>query len=151
MRLTVEVPYGDIDAMGHLNNVAYLRYLEFARQKYWLAMVGSSDFREVDFVVARAEIDYRSSVEMGEVLEIEIHVSRIGVSSFDFSYSVRATTQGAAGTAATAQGVAGTAGAGRLVAEAKTTQVSYDWETRSKKPLSDERRRQIEAFERSAK
>jgi YbgC/YbaW family acyl-CoA thioester hydrolase len=147
MRLTVEVPYGDIDAMGHLNNVAYLRYLEFARQKYWLAMVGSSDFREVDFVVARAEIDYRSSVEMGEVLEIEIHVSRIGVSSFDFSYAVRATTQGVAGTAATTQGVAGTAATGRLVAEAKTTQVSYDWETRSKKPLSDERRLQIEAFE----
>ena len=131
MRLSVEVPYGDIDAMGHLNNVAYLRYLEFARQKYWLAMVGSSDFREVDFVVARAEIDYRSSVEMGEVLEIEIHVSRVGASSFDFAYTLRGPDK-------------------RIVAEAKTTQVSYDWETRSKKPLSDERRLQIEAFERSA-
>ena len=35
VKLTIEVPYGDIDAMGHLNNVAYLRYLEWARQKYW--------------------------------------------------------------------------------------------------------------------
>jgi acyl-CoA thioester hydrolase len=129
MRVTVEVPYGDIDAMGHLNNVAYLRYLEFARQKYWLAMTGSADFWDIDFVVAHSEIDYLSSVEMGEVLEIDIRVSRMGNSSFDFSYSVRAAAQG------------------RLVAEAKTTQVSYDWKTRSKKPLSDERRRAIDAFE----
>ena len=130
MKMTVEVPYGDIDAMGHLNNVAYLKYLETARQKYWMAMRGSprGDFWDVDFVVAHSEIDYRSSVSMGEVLEIEIHVTRLGASSFDFTYVVRRV-------------------GGELVAEAKTTQVAFDWKSRSKKPLSDERRRQIEAFE----
>ena len=128
MKLTVEVPYGDIDAMGHLNNVAYLRYLEWARQKYWLTMRGSTDFLDIDFVVARSEIDYRSSVEMGEVLEVDIHVSRMGRSSFDFSYRV-------------------TAADGRLVAEATTTQVSFDWRTRRKALLTPERRREIEAFE----
>ena len=128
MKLTIEVPYGDIDAMGHLNNVVYLRYLEWARQKYWLTMRGSSDFWDIDFVVARTEIDYRSSVSMGETLMIDVRVSRMGNSSFDFSYAVRG-------------------GDGRLVAEAKTTQVSFDWSTRSKKPLTEERRREIEAFE----
>jgi acyl-CoA thioester hydrolase len=128
MRLSVEVPYGDIDAMGHLNNVAYLRYLEWARQKYWLAMRGSADFLDIDFVVARAEIDYRASSKMGDLLEIEIRVSRLGTSSFDFSYRV-------------------TNAGGELVAEAKTTQVMYDWDTRRSKPISDERRRQIERFE----
>ncbi len=93
MKLTVEVPYGDIDAMGHLNNVAYLRYLETARQKYWLAMRGSTDFWDVDFVIARCEIDYRSSVSMGEVLEIEIHVARMGASSFDFAYGSAGRTE----------------------------------------------------------
>jgi acyl-CoA thioester hydrolase len=129
LKLTVEVPYGDIDAMGHLNNVVYLKYLESARQKYWLAMRASTDFWDVDFVVAHSEIDYRSSVSMGEVLEIEIHVTRMGASSFDFSYVVRRD-------------------GGELVAEAMTTQVSFDWKSRSKKPLSEERRKQIEAFER---
>jgi acyl-CoA thioester hydrolase len=131
MKLTIEVPYGDIDAMGHLNNVAYLKYLETARQKYWMSMLGSTDFWDVDFVVAHSEIDYRSSVSMGEVLEIEIHVSRMGASSFDFAYVVRRAN-----------------GSGDLVAEAKTTQVAFDWKSRAKKPLSEERRRQIEAFER---
>ena len=128
MKLTVEVPYGDIDAMGHLNNVAYLRYLEWARQKYWLAMRQTDDFWKIDFVVARAEIDYRASAHMGELLELEIHVTRMGRSSFDFSYRI-------------------TGANGAIVAEAKTTQVCYDWETRASKPLSDERRREIEAFE----
>ena len=130
MKLQVEVPYGDVDAMGHLNNVAYLRYLEWARQKYWLAMRGSKDFWDIDFVVARAEIDYRSSVAMGETLDIEIRVSRTGNSSFDFAYSIHGPD-------------------GRLVAEAKTTQVCFDWKSRTKSALSQERRRQIEAFEGS--
>ena len=128
MKLSVEVPYGDVDAMGHLNNVAYLRYLEWARQKYWLTMRGSMEFLDIDFVVAHSEIDYRSSSHMGEVLEVEIHVSRMGNSSFDFSYRV-------------------TGADGRLVAEAMTTQVGYDWRARRKVPLSAERRREIEAFE----
>ena len=128
MKLQVEVPYGDIDAMGHLNNVVYLRYLELARQKYWLAMRGSMDFLDIDFVVARCEIDYRSSAYMGDVLEIEIHVSRMGRSSFDFSYRI-------------------TGADGRLVAEATTTQVCYDWRAKQKVPLSEARRSEIAAFE----
>jgi acyl-CoA thioester hydrolase len=128
VKVSVEVPYGDIDAMGHLNNVAYLRYLEFARQKYWLAMRGTDDFWKIDFVVARAEIDYRAPAHMGDLIEIEIHVSRMGRASFEFSY--RMIGKGEA-----------------LLAEAKTTQVCYDWDARSSKPLSHERRREIEAFE----
>jgi acyl-CoA thioester hydrolase len=124
----VEVPYGDIDAMGHLNNVAYLRYLEWARQKYWLAMRGTEDFWKIDFVVARAEIDYRAPAHMGDLIEIEIRVARMGRSSFEFAY--RMIGKG-----------------GEVLAEAKTTQVCYDWDARASKPLSDERRRQIEAFE----
>jgi acyl-CoA thioester hydrolase len=130
VKLTVEVPYGDIDAMGHLNNVAYLRYLEWARQKYWQAMLATDDFWQIDFVVARAEIDYRSSAHMGEVLNLEVHVSRMGQSSFDFSYRLSGED-------------------GRLVAEAKTTQVCYDWATRASKPLSAQRRAEIERFEAS--
>ena len=128
MKIAVEVAYRDVDAMGHMNNVAHLAYMEWARQKYWLALRGSSDFRDIDFIVAHAEIDYRSQARMGDLLEVEIHVSRIGNSSFDFSYRL-------------------TGAGGRLVAEAKTTQVLFDWETQRSKPFPPERRRQIQEFE----
>jgi acyl-CoA thioester hydrolase len=128
MKLSVEVPYGDIDAMGHLNNVRYFAYMEWARQKYWLAMRRSQRVVDIDFVVAHAEIDYRSSVYMGEILGLEIRISRVGNSSFDFSYRL-------------------TGPDGRLVAEAKTTQVMFDWDAMQKKPLDDATRRRIAEFE----
>jgi acyl-CoA thioester hydrolase len=131
MKVSVEVPYGDVDAMGHLNNVAYLRYMEFARQKYWLALRGSRDYLDIDFVVVRAEIDYRASAYMGDVLDIDIRVSRMGNSSFDFAYRI-------------------TAADGRLVAEAKTTQVCWDWRANTKSSLTPERRGEIERFEKLA-
>jgi acyl-CoA thioester hydrolase len=129
MKVSVEVPYGDVDAMGHLNNVAYLKYMEFARQKYWLALRGSRDYLDIDFVMARAEIDYRTSAHMGDVLDIEIRVSRMGNSSFDFAYRI-------------------TADDGRLVAEATTTQVCWDWRSNEKSTLTPERRAEIERFEK---
>jgi len=129
MKISIEVPYGDVDAMGHLNNVAYLRYMEFARQKYWLALRGSRDYLDIDFVVARAEIDYRASAYMGEMLDIDIRVSRMGNSSFDFAYRIMA-------------------GDGRLVAEATTTQVCWDWRANAKSTLTPERRAEIERFEK---
>ena len=128
MKLSIEVPYADIDAMGHLNNVASVRYLEWARQKYWLAMRGSMNVKDIDFVVARTEVDYRSSARLGEVLGLEVHVSRMGNSSFDFSYRL-------------------TGPDGRLVVEAKTIQVCYDWDKDASKPLSAGRRAEIERFE----
>jgi acyl-CoA thioester hydrolase len=130
MKITVEVPYRDVDAMGHLNNVVYLSYLEWARQKYWLKMKGSANYRDIDFIVARAEIDYRSQVRMGERLEVEVHVARIGNSSFDFQYRV-------------------TGPDGRLVAEAKTVQVLFDWDENRTKRFTDVLRKQIEEFEQS--
>jgi acyl-CoA thioester hydrolase len=128
MKVALEITYRDIDAMGHLNNAVYLAYLETARQKYWLSLRDSRDFWDIDFVVARAEIDYLSPCLMGEVLEIDIHVSRLGRSSFDFAYRV-------------------TGPGGRPVAEARTVQVMYDWKLRQSKLLTDELRMAIRRVE----
>src|SRR5262249_38751092 len=130
VKVSIEVPYGDVDAMGHLNNVAYLRYMEFARQKYWLALRGSRDYLDIDLVVAPAEVDYRASGDMGGVLAREDRGRRMGNSSFDFAYRI-------------------TASDGRLVAEAKTTQVCWDWRANRKASLTPERRAEIERFEKS--
>jgi acyl-CoA thioesterase FadM len=67
---------------------------------------------------------------MGERLEVEVHVARIGNSSFDFQYRV-------------------TGPDGRLVAEAKTVQVLFDWDENRTKRFTDVLRKQIEEFEQS--
>jgi acyl-CoA thioester hydrolase len=127
VKVEIEVPYRDLDAMGHVNNAVYFSYFEFARQKYWEAAVGVETFLDIGFVMATASIDYRLSAHMRDRLEVEIHCPRIGTSSFDFQYRI---TRGA-----------------DVVAEGKSTQVLWDWHGGGKQVFTAELREKILAFE----
>jgi len=128
VKVAIEVPYRDIDAMGHVNNAVYFSYFEFARQKYWEAAVGVESHLDIGFVMASAAIDYRLPAHMRDLLEVEIRCTRIGRSSFDFAYRI---TRG-----------------GDLVADGKSTQVLWDWHGGGKRTFTEELRRRIEAFEK---
>ncbi|MBI4055487.1 MAG: acyl-CoA thioesterase [Elusimicrobia bacterium] len=115
MFVDIQVRFRDTDAMGHVNNAVYLSYLELARVKYWERLLGLRDYSQVDFILVRVEIDYRSPVEMGNEIRVYIRVSSLGRSSWVFDYRIveQAT--------------------GRLVAQAQTVQCRYDY--RNKKVL----------------
>lgn len=118
--LTVPVRFTDLDAMGHVNNAVYLTYLEQARNDCYLELTGRRDILGedggLDFVVARAEIDYRAPVHHGESVTVTIRPEAVGRSSFTWTYVA-------------------TNGAGAQVATARTVLVAYDWDRRTKKPL----------------
>ncbi len=107
--LDIQVRFRDTDAMGHINNAVYLSYLELARMEYIRQVSGITDFRGVEFILARVEIDYRSPGFVGETLVAGVRVAHIGGASFEMVYRIedRAT--------------------GRLVAEARTVQVGFDY------------------------
>lgn len=109
-RLTVELPvrFSDTDAMGHANNSRYLSYLEEARFKYAREVLDITDWK-VSFILARVEIDYRSPAVCGEIVVVAMRVSKIRGASFEATYRL---TEKASG---------------RLVAEAKTVQVWFDY------------------------
>ena len=94
------VRFRDCDAMGHVNNAVYSTYLEEAR----IGVLGDL----FDFILARVEIDFRSELRMGEEVEVRTRCPRIGTKSFDLEHAVA--TSG-----------------GRVVAEAKSVLVSYDY------------------------
>jgi acyl-CoA thioester hydrolase len=99
------VRFNDCDPMGHLNNAIFSTYLEQAR----LAYFGDAErMPQADIILARTEIDFRAPVSLGETVEIEVWPSRIGTKSFELSYELRAS--------------------GRLVAEAKSVLVGYDYD-----------------------
>jgi len=127
MKVDIEVPYRDLDAMGHVNNAVYFSYFELARQKYWEAAVGVETFLDIGFVMASASIDYRLPARMRDRLQVEIHCPRIGTSSFDFQYRI---TRG-----------------DEVVAEGKSTQVLWDWHGGGKRVFTGELREKIRAFE----
>lgn len=78
--------WSDVDLFRHVNNVAYLRFLEEGRIA-WLYRRGEFDrVAEEGVLVVRHEIDYRRQLQWRpEPLPIEMWVSRIGNGSFAVS------------------------------------------------------------------
>lgn len=146
----VEAVFGDMDAMGHVNNVVYLRWLETARIDYWISVTGQSRIpgaasasrpsgpglvsgTRIDMILARTEIDYRSPVSYGEILDVFIRTGLIRRSSLIFEYAIQTRSDQ------------------RMVAEAKTVVVCYDYEAGRKKPVSDELRTAILSLDPEAR
>lgn len=125
----LEPRFRDTDAMGHINNAVYVTYLEVARQAYWQALDAESDYRRVPFILAGVRIDFRSEALMKETLELAIRCDWIGTKSFGFEYEIRERP------------------GGRLVVEASSVQVCYDYEAKRSIAVPADLRRRLEAFE----
>ena len=121
--------FRDTDAMGHINNAVYVTYLEVGRQEYWKRVSQTPDYRRVPFILAHVSIDFRSEALVNELLEVATRCEWIGTRSFAFGYEIREQASR------------------RLVVEAVTVQVCYDYDVKRSVPMPAELRRQIEAFE----
>ena len=64
--ITIAVEPGDIDALGHVNNVAYLRWVQDVAVAHWLAAAAAADQAGLFWVVVRHEIDYRYPAYLGD-------------------------------------------------------------------------------------
>jgi acyl-CoA thioester hydrolase len=111
------VRFRDLDALGHVNNAVYLTYLEQAR----VAFLNPTGAGYTEVILARCEIDFRAPVSLGETVEIALWPTRIGNKSFELGYELKV--------------------GDRLVAEAKSVLVAYDYERGESKPLSDKWRK----------
>ncbi|HEV2712006.1 MAG TPA: thioesterase family protein [Gaiellaceae bacterium] len=105
---TESVRFRDLDGMGHVNHAVFLTYMESARLAY-LASLGLGDNPLRELILARAEVDFRSPIELGEQVDVGVRTSRIGTKSFDLEQDVRAD--------------------GRLAAEGRFVLVGYDYAT----------------------
>jgi acyl-CoA thioester hydrolase len=121
--------FRDTDAMGHINNAVYVTYLEVARQEYWRAIAGVPDYRRVPFILAHVTIDFRAEALVNDVLLLGIRCGAVGTKSFTFEYEIREKTSS------------------RLVVEASSVQVCYDYGTKRSMSVPDDLRRQLETFE----
>lgn len=148
-----EAVFGDLDAMGHVNNVIFLKWIETARIAYWIEVTGQKAHGGlpaaggashepgpgimsgvmIDMILARTEIDYKSPVSYGEKLDVFVRTSLIKRSSIVFEYAVASKSDG------------------RVVAEAKTIVVCYDYELMRSKPVSQELRASLLALDPDAR
>jgi acyl-CoA thioester hydrolase len=123
------VRFGDLDAYCHLNNVVFLRYFETARIDYMRGLIpghepGRGNRRRVGFIFAECHINYRSSVELDEELEIAVRVGEVRRSSVRVDFRM---TSGE-----------------RMCAEGYGVLVGYDYATAKAAPLPGETRELLE-------
>ena len=57
--LRIEIQPADIDQLGHVNNIVYLRWVQDAAVAHWRAAAPRADQTRLLWVVVRHEIDYK--------------------------------------------------------------------------------------------
>ena len=56
----------DIDDMGHVNNVVYLRWFQEVADMHWKSLTDDTQRKTMQWVVLRHEIDYRHQAFLGD-------------------------------------------------------------------------------------
>jgi acyl-CoA thioester hydrolase len=91
--LTIPLRWGDMDAMGHINNTLYFRYLEICRLD-WLFKVGVKvGAGDEGPVVVNAFCNFLRQLQFPGDIRVTLHVSNPGRSSFETWHTVERTDE----------------------------------------------------------
>jgi len=102
--VSIPVAWGEMDALGHVNNIVYFRYFETARMRY-LERAGLIDIMKqigIGPILAKTSCTYRVPVHYPDTLSVGARVSTIGNTHFSMDYAV---VSGANGLAATGDSI----------------------------------------------
>jgi len=112
--MPVQIRFADTDALGHVNNAAFASYAELGR----LALFERSGRGVGSLILARLAIDFRRQVRIGQRVEVESGVARIGRSSIALVQRVTAD--------------------GETAADVDSVVVWYDYGTQRPAPVPDD-------------
>lgn len=130
--LSVRIPlaWGEMDAFGHVNNVAYFRWLETARMHY-LRRIGITHPNEqngIGLLLAETKCTFLKPMHFPDTITVRTGVVKVGNTSFVMRYEVHSEAQG-------------------LAATAESVQVMFDYTTNVKTPIPDAVRSAIAAMQ----
>jgi acyl-CoA thioester hydrolase len=126
---TDRVRFGDLDPLGHLNNVDFLRFFESARIAFHRHLLDGEDWLQradgFGIVVGELHASYRSPAFFEEELRTAVRPADLGRSSYRVEFQTRAAD-------------------GRLVGEGHAVLVGYDRERKETLPIPDDVRAGLE-------
>lgn len=131
--VVMQVRWSDVDLFGHVNNAAFLRYLDDARFTLFPRMgvdeVGAMTASLL--VVVKHEIDYLAPIRFRPApVVVEVWVPRLGRSSVDFAYEI----------------LDGESPDAAVALRARSRMVQLDRATHTPRPFTDEERAVFEAY-----
>lgn len=72
----------DIDELGHVNNLVYVRWIQDAAVSHWRVLATAAEQAEIAWVVLRHEIDYVRAAREGDHLTLRTWVGAATKASF---------------------------------------------------------------------
>ena len=117
----VPLRWGDMDAMGHINNTLYFRYMEIARMEWVFKVGASTDLSGEGTVIVNAFCNFLRQLEYPGDVRVTLYVAEPGRSSFETDHTIERTD---------APGVVYAEGGARMVwtnCAAKKSALMPDW------------------------
>lgn len=82
------VPFADVDMMQHVNNVAYIRWLETIRAEYFAQVMRTPINGDRGMIQATITFSYERQLSYREPIAVGCKIPRTGNKSFDFYYEI---------------------------------------------------------------
>ena len=135
--VVVEVPvaWGEMDSMGHVNNIVYFRYFETARMIYLerIGFLKEQDRTGVGPILASTRCDFRKPLVFPDKISVGVRIDDIEADRFVTYYRLVSHNLG------------------KVAAEGEGLIVSYDYKKGKKTEVPDSIREAIESLEGQAK
>lgn len=116
----VPIRWGDMDAMGHVNNIIYLQYCEQCRVDWKSRLADRLAGTQQGMIVKKSSMTYHRPLVYPGTVEVRMFAGHIGRTSFTQHYELRLDEQG---------------DAGGLYAEAEFVIVWFDYASRAPAPI----------------
>ena len=86
----IAIRWGDMDAMGHVNNTVYFRYMEQARISWFDGLVPRADaWKSTGIVIANASCNFKLPINYPGTVEVRVYTAPPGGSSVGTFYELR--------------------------------------------------------------
>jgi acyl-CoA thioester hydrolase len=92
--LTMPVRWGDMDALGHVNNILYLQYFEQSRIAWSESLGYSLAQRSEGMILLKSSITYHKPVAYPANIDIRLYAGRLGRTSFTLINELRVEGKG---------------------------------------------------------
>jgi len=83
LELAIAVEPADIDQLGHVNNVTYVRWVQDIAVAHWTSVATAADQEKLLWVVVRHEIDYKRAAFLRDAIMARTWVGQATRATFE--------------------------------------------------------------------
>lgn len=85
----MEVRWGDMDALGHVNNTVYFRFMEQCRVEWLDVAVGPTVAGKEGPVIVNAHCNFRRQLKYPARIAVDMYAGKLGRTSVETTYVIR--------------------------------------------------------------